>query len=109
MVGFAQLKFGIQILNMRLIFLRLLQSINAAKLLIIEEPIEARAMNQNISNIVRNIRSVFIKSAEEIEIESSIRELKKYTDAELNDLGISRLCIEECVRGEAANCYKKAG
>lgn len=61
-----------------------------------------------MNRIIENIRSVFVKSPAEKEIETSIQELKSYSDAELTDLGISRLCIEECVRGNAASYYQKA-
>ncbi len=66
-------------------------------------------MNHNIENIVSSIRSVFVKSAAEKEIEESIRELKGYSDSQLDDIGVSRLSIEECVRGNTANGYQKAG
>lgn len=62
----------------------------------------------NIEHIVGNIRSVFIKSSAEKSINSSIRELKRYSDAELSDIGISRMSIEACVRGSAANSFQKA-
>lgn len=64
-------------------------------------------MNQNIKNIIGSVRAVFVKSAEEREIQASIRELRNYSDAALNDIGISRFRIEECVRGEAANSDRK--
>lgn len=62
-----------------------------------------------MNHIIENIRSIFVKNPMEKEIEKSIKELNSYSDAELTDLGISRLCIEECVRGNAANTYLKAG
>lgn len=64
-------------------------------------------MNNKIDHIVGNIRSVFIKSPVEQEIHNSIRELKRYTDSELNDIGVSRMSIEACVRGNAANTFQK--
>lgn len=64
-------------------------------------------MNNKIDHIVGNIRSVFIKSPVEQEIHNSIRELKRYTDSELNDIGVSRMSIEACVRGNSANTFQK--
>ena len=57
-------------------------------------------MNKTIKNYLNAIYAEFTISESEEKIRESIRELNSYTDAELSDLGISRISIEESVRGE---------